>query len=77
MLTLFIILWLICGFISYGLQFAYFQRRWPTLAKKYYKKDMIEELCLDIPLGAIALLGTIIFQLIETGTVGKYGFKIK
>lgn len=32
-LVFLILFWIICGFVSYGATFAYFQREWPTLAE--------------------------------------------
>ena len=31
--------WLICGIVAYGLTFACFQRKYPTLAEKDYWSD--------------------------------------
>jgi len=33
------ILWIICSILVYGIEFAYYQKHWPSLAKIDYKKD--------------------------------------
>ncbi len=33
------VVWVMCGFLSYGMVLAYFQRRWPTLADEERDKD--------------------------------------
>ena len=37
---LFVVLWVACGVISYGMTFAYFQREFPTLAEEHYRKHV-------------------------------------
>ena len=41
MILLGIGIWVVCSVLSYGLSFAYFQRKYPALAKRDYKKDML------------------------------------
>lgn len=33
--------WIICGIISYGFDFAYFQKKYPSDSKHQYKIDQI------------------------------------
>ena len=37
-------IWIGCGIVSFGLNFAYFQREFPTLARCDYEKDRIQAL---------------------------------
>lgn len=52
MIWLILILWVICGYYSYGYCFGYFQREFPTLAERDYEKDRRRALfyCLSGPL---------------------------
>lgn len=34
-----LLVWLICGIVAYGLTFAFFQKKWPTLAEETYWSD--------------------------------------
>nr|AKH47021.1 hypothetical protein [uncultured marine virus] len=60
-----------CTFLSYGIEFAYWQKEYPTLAKEKYKKDRKDALGTAILVGPIALLVTLYLFGI------KHGFKIK
>lgn len=53
-----LLLWLLCGFISYGWIFAYFQREFPSLAETAYhrhRRYALEELLWG-PIGVLATL---------------------
>lgn len=65
-----LLVWLICGILAYGLTFAYFQRRWPTLAEEGYWSDF----SLALLMGAIGPFG--IGMNLLMGRV-RYGFKWK
>ena len=53
--------WTICGIISYGFDFAYYQRNWPLLAEKDHRHDQI--LCLTSAMfGPIDLLYILIHK---------------
>jgi hypothetical protein len=40
LLILVIILWILCGFGAAGIYYAYFQRRFPTLANEMRERDI-------------------------------------
>jgi len=66
-----IVFYCVCCFLSYGLTFAYFQRKYPVIAKSGYRTDVVT--CTGLSLfGPISLLIT--FFMYERGI---YGFKIK
>jgi len=39
---IFVGIWVLCGVISYGLSFAWYQRNWPLSAKERYWRDMAD-----------------------------------
>ena len=39
-LLLGMLVWVVCGVLSYGLNFAFFQRKFPTLADEEYARDL-------------------------------------
>ena len=47
--------WVACGIVSYGYNFAYYQREYPSLAEKEYKRDMMVCIFLSV-FGPINLL---------------------
>ena len=49
------VLWPICGVIAAGVEFAIYQRSFPSVAEKYRNKDLCEAYK-AVPLGPIALL---------------------
>ena len=67
---IFIILWIMCGTLHYGLWFAHFQRKYPGRAKEAYNFDMILGI-LTAFLGPIALFSTLLSGFY------KHGFKLK
>lgn len=70
--TLIIIAWLIPGVIAHGLSFAYFQRKYPRIAKNDYWKDLVLGV-LMIGLGPCNLVSWLIFI---NKDLFKYGFKL-
>lgn len=63
--------WLVCGFLAYGLTFAYFQRKYPVLAAHDVADD--RDFALKFAcMGPFALL--LAFGLSE---FGRYGWTIK
>jgi len=39
-ITLFMVIWTICGVLTYGITLAYFQRNYPEIAKEDYREDV-------------------------------------
>ena len=64
------LLWIVCGIISYGFDFAYYQREYSPIAKKDYKEDRI--ICVFF-----ALLGPINLIEIIIRKNYKHGLKYK
>jgi hypothetical protein len=64
------VFWGVCGFLTYGWSFAYWQRRYPEIAAENYREDKINSLFFAA-LGPIGLL-TVIAQ-----EGWRYGFKLK
>jgi len=63
--------WVICGVISYGLDFAYFQRKYPSLAEQDYKRDI--RMCIFF-----AIFGPInLIEIILMRNDYLYGLKFK
>ena len=54
--------WLGSAALSYGIMFAYFQRKWPTLADEDYRSDMGGTAGFSLLGGPIALLVSIFFS---------------
>ena len=67
---IFIILWVMCGILHYGLWFAYFQGRYTTVAKEKYRLDMILGITTGL-LGPIALFATLLCGFY------RYGFRLR
>lgn len=66
-LTVLAIVWVLCGVLAYGLNLAYFQRRFELLAEERHSIDVINSVLTGI-MGPIGLLST----LLVCGF--KYGF---
>lgn len=60
----FIIFWVGCGILDYGISVAYLQKGYATIAYKYRYKDRVYCFCMAI-LGPFSLFGTFI--------TGQYG----
>ena len=69
-IEVFIVLWIMCGILHYGLWFAHFQRKYHTEANERYNSDMFLGISTAF-LGPIALFSTLL------GGLYKYGFKLK
>jgi len=65
-------IWLLCSFLNYGLEFAYWQNKWPTIAKQHYKQDKKEAIFMSM-FGPLALIITLSFIIQDK----YYGFKLK
>ncbi len=72
-MIIFIIIWLICGILAFGLDFAYWQRAYPTLAKLNYKRDLFHAFIAFL-FGPIGLLTQALF-LPLISFYGYQGFK--
>ena len=57
---LIIIGWIACGVLHYGMDFAYFQRQYPTLARKDHRRDRLTAFLQSL-VGPIALIGEVLF----------------
>ena len=70
---LYIAVWLVCSVLTFGLSFAYFQRKYPYTAESNYKEDF--GFCFTLGLlGPLAFIAFLILVLVENK--GKlYGFK--
>jgi len=73
MIIIGIVFWIVCGILTYGLHFAYLQRRlldWQELADKSYTEDRSSSMVLGMG-GPISLMGLLISKQC------CYGFKWK
>lgn len=61
--------WVLCGVFAYGLNFAYFQRKYPELARVNYFDDLLQAF-FSFMLGPISLL-------VEIKNYEGYGLKWK
>lgn len=60
------VFWVVCGVISYGLSFAFFQREYPVVAEEFYAEQM--RMCLpDLVFGPCALLASVMVFGIKHG----------
>lgn len=59
---MFVILWLVCSVLSAGFLFAYAQRSWPNIAKKYYKEDLFLAYSYGL-IGGPLMLATVVLTL--------------
>lgn len=64
--------WVACGIASAGFDFAYFQGKYPTIAKESRLEDLGQALLLGIITGPVALV--VAFCL---GGFGKYGWRLR
>lgn len=70
-----LLFWIVCGFIAYGLSFAYLQNEFYLIAEEEHEKDRALALLLGI-LGPLGLLAHIIVEFVQSGTIGKHGIKL-
>jgi len=52
------VLWIICVIISYGYQFAYYQREFPLLVDNKYKEDMVFSIFVSLfgPINIVSII---------------------
>lgn len=55
------VFWVVCGVLSYGADFAYFQRMWPTIAVRDYDKDRRAALIRSV-FGPISLMVAVVMS---------------
>lgn len=65
-----VVFWVVCGILAYGLNFAYFQKHYPTIAAESYEADKRDSIIISFA-GPIGLIVVFCFD------CGKYGFKWK
>lgn len=71
---IYITIWLVSFVLTFGLSFAYFQRKYPRIAESNYKEDLGFCFTLALTGGPISLIAFLVFVLV--GNKGKfYGFK--
>lgn len=72
MIYLCVLLWFVCGFLCYGLSYAYFKNKWPSL------KESRTPHLFEILAGPLALVAFIIFAWRTIGfkNILRYGFEI-
>lgn len=71
-LTIVILIWIVCGVLNYGLMMAYWQKKYPGIAKENYLSDRTEAL-IQILGGPICLISLTFFRA-GRGAAFKYGF---
>jgi len=72
------VIWVVCGILNYGIMFAYFERRFPTVADRCYKRT--KSACWATSLGGpVGLAGGLLFLLSNKiqGEQTFYGFQWK
>ena len=71
MAKLIIVIWIICGILTYGITFGYFQGGWPEISEKGYRQDM----SFSVFFGLLGPIGLIISFFISG--FAEYGLKFK
>ncbi len=66
--------WFACGYLACGLNFAFFQRKFPEFAEQEYERDKARARLL-IPLGLAGLLVSLVC--LSTQGWFRYGLKFK
>ena len=70
-IELIIVIWIILSILTYGMHFAYFQRKYSIIAEEEYREDMAHAVL-------VAILSPISFWVIFFMTgFAKYGLKFK
>ena len=67
--------YLVCAFICYGMLFSYAQKRFPSIAKEWHRRDLCNSLLCGLMFGSFGPIGVAIVFLI-TG-FAQHGFKVK
>jgi hypothetical protein len=75
MTLLIIIIWLICGFFTYGIFFAEFQGSWGEEYKDLKNRNYREDMSMSVFLGLFGPFGLLIA--IFFSGFAQHGFKIK
>lgn len=81
---MFILGWLVCGFLGYGLTLAYFQRKFTSIAEMQHASDVMFAVFIGIcgPVGLMAALVAMTnfnhpsWEPIKSSNPIRYGFKI-
>lgn len=73
-MLIYIIFAITCGFLSYGMLFAYNQNEWPTIAKIMYREDMGFSMIFGIL--AVLLPFALVIAFLMSG-FAKHGLKFK
>lgn len=68
---LIIFLWMTCGFLNWGMMFAYKQHEYPQTAQKDYLADLVGIPIMAISFGPFGLPGSFVIT-----RFGKHGFKL-
>lgn len=76
MMWVYIILWIICGILNYGLSMAYLQNHYKQKNQIDYHKDVIFAMMTSM-FGIYMLIVTISNTWIRTGNPFKYGLQYK
>ena len=71
----FLIGYILCAFLSYGMLFAYVQGNFPMIAEQQYSEDMGTSILFGLFSGMLGPIGVII-SFLMTG-FAKHGFKVK
>lgn len=66
--TVFLLFWIVCGVVTYGLTFGYYQREFSALAKEDYWRDLIFST-------VFSLFGPISLFVVFISFRYKHGFK--
>lgn len=72
--VLFWIIWVVCAIVAHGFNFAYWQGKFPMLAREHYWNDLIFSI-IWCSFGIVALNNLLIFQICGK-RVFNYGFKL-
>lgn len=71
----FVVGYILCAFLSYGMLFAHAQGEFPSIAKQQYENDMGASILFGLVSGMLGPIGILISFLL-TG-FAKHGFKVK
>ena len=71
----FVVGYILCSFLSYGMLFAYIQRNFPSIAEQQYADDMGASILFGLVSGMLGPIG-ILISFLMTG-FAKHGFKVK
>lgn len=66
---IYIVGWIVCGVLTYGITFAYFQKKYPIIARESYREDM----GIAVFYGLLGPIG--LFVILVSSGFAKYGLK--